>query len=96
MSWKLRHHVTHGFQNEPINRKMESVEVTNRKFPAATHCGCAQDGGGACSHFQVQILRILVCTARFLAASPGGLRFKPGTRPWLAALSGNGLSRQPA
>ena len=30
-----------------------------------------------------QRLRILRCTAQAMASSPGGLRFKAGTRPWL-------------
>ncbi len=30
-----------------------------------------------------QRLRILRCTARAMAASPGGLRFRAGTQPWL-------------
>jgi hypothetical protein len=34
-----------------------------------------------------QRLRILRCTARAMANSPGGLRFKPGTRPWLEGLT---------
>lgn len=34
-----------------------------------------------------QCLRVLRCTARALANSPGGLRFKSGTRPWLDALT---------
>lgn len=34
-----------------------------------------------------QCLRILRCTAQALASSPGGLRFKAGTRPWLEGLS---------
>jgi hypothetical protein len=34
-----------------------------------------------------QCLRILRCTAEALASSPGGLRFKAGTRPWLEGLS---------
>lgn len=34
-----------------------------------------------------QCLRILRCTAVALANSPGGLRFKAGTRPWLDALT---------
>ena len=34
-----------------------------------------------------QRLRILQCTARAMASSPGGLRFKPGTRPWLEGLA---------
>jgi hypothetical protein len=37
--------------------------------------------------FQAQVLRVLVCTARLLATSPGGLRFKAGTRPWLIHLT---------
>lgn len=36
--------------------------------------------------FEQQCLRILRCTARALANSPGGLRFKAGTQPWLDAL----------
>lgn len=34
-----------------------------------------------------QCLRILRCTAQALANSPGGLRFKPDTRPWLEGLA---------
>lgn len=37
--------------------------------------------------FEQQCLRILRCTARSLANSPGGLRFRAGTRPWLDAIS---------
>ncbi len=33
-----------------------------------------------------QCLRILRCTAMAMASSPGGLRFKAGTRPWLEGL----------
>jgi hypothetical protein len=36
--------------------------------------------------FNQQCLRILRCTAKALATSPGGLRFKPGARPWLDGL----------
>ena len=35
-----------------------------------------------------QLLRILRCTARAMAGSPGGLRFEAGTRPWLDELPG--------
>ena len=35
-----------------------------------------------------QRLRILRCTAHAMASSPGGLRFKAGTRPWLDGLAG--------
>lgn len=34
-----------------------------------------------------QRLRILRCTAHAMASSPGGLRFKAGTRPWLDGLA---------
>ena len=37
-------------------------------------------------NFNQQCLRILRCTAKAFASSPGGLRFKPGTRPWLEGL----------
>jgi hypothetical protein len=37
-------------------------------------------------NFNQQCLRILRCTATALASSPGGLRFKPGARPWLEGL----------
>ena len=33
-----------------------------------------------------QRLRILRCTAHAMASSPGGLRFRAGTRPWLDGL----------
>lgn len=35
-----------------------------------------------------QRLRILRCTAKAMASSPGGLRFKAGTRPWLEGVPG--------
>ncbi len=41
---------------------------------------------GPALNFNQQCLRILRCTAKALASSPGGLRFKPGTRPWLEGL----------
>jgi hypothetical protein len=34
-----------------------------------------------------QRLRILRCTARAMAGSPGGLRFSPGARPWLDGIT---------
>lgn len=36
---------------------------------------------------QQQCLRILRCTAAAMANSPGGLRFKTGTRPWLEGIA---------
>lgn len=37
-----------------------------------------------------QRLRILRCTAQAMASSPGGLRFKAGTQPWLDGISTGG------
>ena len=38
-----------------------------------------------------QRLRILRCTAHAMANSPGGLRFKAGTRPWLEGIPATSL-----
>ncbi|MES2362517.1 MAG: hypothetical protein V4646_12025 [Pseudomonadota bacterium] len=43
--------------------------------------------------FNQQCLRILRCTAMAMANSPGGLRFKAGTRPWLEGLAGGGQAQ---
>lgn len=50
--------------------------------------GVGKAGSTAGDDLKTQCLRILRCTARALASSPGGLRFKAGTRPWLDGLSG--------
>ena len=42
--------------------------------------------GPAIHDIDKQRLRILRCTAHAMASSPGGLRFKAGTRPWLVGL----------
>ena len=47
----------------------------------------ALNGVGALHSFEQQCMRILRCTAVALASSPGGLRFKAGTKPWLDALA---------
>jgi hypothetical protein len=44
--------------------------------------------------FDQQRLRILRCTAHAMAASPGGLRFKAGTKPWLEGLSAAASGRR--
>lgn len=44
----------------------------------------------------LQCLRVLRCTAHAMANSPGGLRFKAGTRPWLEGLPMPAPTRQPA
>jgi hypothetical protein len=43
--------------------------------------------GAGIQDLNKQCLRILRCTAQAFASSPGGLRFKAGTRPWLEGLS---------
>lgn len=43
-------------------------------------------GSRRAHEFEQQCLRVLRCTAQALANSPGGLRFRAGTRPWLDAL----------
>lgn len=50
--------------------------------------GVGRPCSAADGDLKTQCLRILRCTARALAGSPGGLRFKAGTRPWLDGLSG--------
>ena len=49
--------------------------------------GAAKALSGGIHDLNQQCLRILRCTAQALASSPGGLRFKAGTRPWLEGLS---------
>lgn len=44
--------------------------------------------------FDQQRLRILRCTAHAMAAGPGGLRFKAGTKPWLEGLSAAASGRR--
>ena len=45
-----------------------------------------QAASAAIHELDRQRLRILRCTAHAMASSPGGLRFKAGTRPWLDGL----------
>lgn len=61
------------------------LNETNGNFNASRDTGAgAVDSSGDVIWQQCQ--RILACTARALAASPGGLRFKAGSRPWLDGL----------
>ena len=52
--------------------------------------GAGKSCSAAGDDLKKQCLRILRCTAHALASSPGGLRFRAGTRPWLEGLSGRG------
>lgn len=45
-----------------------------------------QAASAAIHDLDCQRLRILRCTAHAMANSPGGLRFRAGTRPWLDGL----------
>ena len=56
---------------------MSTIPEASRPYspgPAVTAATYDLDG---------QRLRILRCTAHAMASSPGGLRFRAGTRPWL-------------
>ncbi len=61
----------------------------NKPTQAATQCAVAlgKAMGVALTDFDAQCVRILRCTAQALANTPGGLRFKPGTQPWLDQLA---------
>lgn len=52
--------------------------------PAPKH---AQADSAGRHELDRQRLRILRCTAQAMASSPGGLRFKAGTQPWLDGIS---------
>lgn len=56
--------------------------------PSATPIVDASRALGNTLHdFEKQCMRVLHCTAKAFANSPGGLRFKAGSRPWLEALT---------
>ena len=55
--------------------------------PAAERPYCPAQAASAALHdLDCQRLRILRCTAHAMASSPGGLRFRLGSRPWLDGL----------
>ena len=53
----------------------------------STGSACSQAANHALQSFEQQVLRVLRCSAQALAHSPGGLRFRAGTRPWLDVLA---------
>ncbi len=66
---------------DPITERLSGICSSSGAGP--------QRGPGDDGHdLNLQRLRILRCTAQAMANSPGGLRFKPGTRPWLEGLCG--------
>lgn len=52
-------------------------------------------GSSATRDIEQQCIRVLRCTAQAFAAGAGGLRFKPGSRPWLAGLNLTGAVPKP-
>jgi hypothetical protein len=60
---------------------------TDLNIPAEQNADASRTVGHTLHDFEQQCLRVLRCTAKALANSPGGLRFKAGTRPWLEALT---------
>jgi len=83
----LRLRVTHGFQNCTKPHQLEHVQVTNSDSTECVEAKRFESSHHHAWNFQAQVLRVLMCTARLLANSPGGLRFKAGTRPWLIPLT---------
>lgn len=62
-------------QGNPRTEQYKPEPAGSRAFSAGMH------------ELNLQCLRVLSCTARAMASTPGGLRFKPGTRPWLEGIS---------
>jgi hypothetical protein len=59
--------------------KLETPFVSNNPSSNRNYSSGLQD-------LNLQCQRILRCTAKAMSSSPGGLRFKAGTRPWLDGL----------
>ena len=63
--------------------KLEPNARASQRQPGADS---SRSRGTGFFEFNKQVLRVLHCSALALANSPGGLRFKAGTRPWLEGL----------
>ena len=63
--------------------KLELNASASQRQPGADS---GRSRGTGFFEFNKQVLRVLHCSALALASSPGGLRFKAGTRPWLEGL----------
>ena len=67
------------------------VSITHHLPVAGLHGLCGEKRGiqnaPAFQGVEQQLLRILRCTARAMASTPGGLVFSPGARPWLDGLT---------
>jgi hypothetical protein len=63
-------------------------QLTQQKQQAQVEqAGRRRKPGSSFNDFNQQCQRVLRCTAHAMANSPGGLRYKAGTRPWLEGLS---------
>jgi hypothetical protein len=65
-----------GMNLNPANEQAKQGSGVSQAFSLASH------------DLDTQRLRILRCTAKAMASTPGGLRFTAGTRPWLDGLAG--------
>lgn len=81
-------HVTPRFQNCAMETSKGYVMKNQAtQYAQAEPTGRSRTLVGGLQDFNQQCLRVLRCTAHAMANSPGGLRFKAGTRPWLEGLS---------
>ena len=70
---------------DPLDCRLTRDQTGQKLLVKQTACAGIHD-------LDQQRLRILRCTAQAMASSPGGLRFKAGTRPWLEGLPGGRLT----
>lgn len=75
--------------SKSLHNKHDGEQKVGKHLNAAVEFGksLATCASRPTNDFEPQCLRILRCTAHALATSPGGLRFKAGTQPWLDALT---------
>ncbi|MEY4755580.1 MAG: hypothetical protein RJA34_478 [Pseudomonadota bacterium] len=64
---------------------MSNIEIQSA-HEADSLNAVTQEAGKPGVDVVAQRMRILRCTALSMAGSPGGLRFKAGSRPWLEGL----------
>ena len=70
-----------------------TFDETAASAAARTGVDAAPSWRSTASDIEQQCIRVLRCTAQALAAGAGGLRFRPGSRPWLAGLDVTGAMR---
>lgn len=66
---------------------MSNIEIQmSHEHGAGPQTAGTRGAGKSSVDVAAQRMRILHCTALSMAGSPGGLRFKAGSRPWLEGL----------